>query len=83
MEPIYLLYIGKSNKRFTYNKVYVYLNYYTESNDFFISVYTDKKILVNFRNEHFDYFYKNFKFINDQELIKLRRKIKINKINKK
>lgn len=74
-----LLYIGKSNKKFTYGKTYDYMGNFETSNHMVIK---SKKRLVTLRYEHIDYFEKNFKFISDQEYDSLIRKEKLKKINK-
>jgi hypothetical protein len=74
-----LLYIGKSNKKFTHNKIYKYYG-----QPFYIMiVYDNKNSMIMFTNEKlYDYFEKNFKFVDDQEYNKIIRKNKLNKINK-
>jgi hypothetical protein len=85
----YLQYIGKSNDRFTFNNLYV-ISYYSgqftdkpvDENNFHVQVWTHKNVIVSFTKEHFNYFHKNFKFIEEKDLNKLQRKLKLNKISK-
>jgi hypothetical protein len=84
----YVLYIGKSNNQFTYDRLYaIYYdpNNWSSTNEkiFIITLYNNKENLVTFRIEHLKYFNKNFKVIKDEnELIKLQRKLKLKKISK-
>jgi hypothetical protein len=77
-----LLYIGKSNKRFTHNKIYNYWSLSESKDRFHISVFYNDKQLMTFR--YFDYFNKKFKFITENEynqlIIKSNRKLKLKKI---
>lgn len=80
-----LLYIGKSNKKFTYNHIYKYFGYHKyklnwkDDIEFSITIYDNHNIL-NFLTK-LSYFEKNFKFITEIEYNKLIRKLKIEKIN--
>ena len=86
MEKEYLLYIGKSNNRFTHNKLYKYLGpkkFFLESSyEFQISVYTNSNNLITIKLEHDEYFDKNFKYITEKEYKNLIRKIKLKKLSK-
>lgn len=71
-----LLYIGKSNKNFTHDRIY---SIYFRMNDSDIIVYTNNKVLKRFKIDSF--FDKKFKFINEQEYNQLIRKQKLKKID--
>jgi len=75
-----LLYIGKSNKRFTHNKIYKYhsIHYLTTTN-FNMTVYYNSNQMMVFKYK--DYFNKNFKFINENEYNQFVRKEKLKRIN--
>lgn len=73
-----LLYIGKSNKKFTNGRIYNY-----SGNLYLTIVIKSKKGLVTIRTEHLDYFEKNFKFIDEKEYDNIMRKNKLKKISKK
>ena len=83
-----LLYIGKSNRKFTHNKIYKYhgdliIGYNDYYKSGYLSVTSNRNhIIVTFRFEHVNYFNKNFKFITDQERNNLIRKLKLKKISK-
>jgi hypothetical protein len=93
MENKYLLYIGKTNKKFTHNVLYNYscggYSGYPPSN---ITVHTDEKCLINFNynpenrkkkrylEKNVDYFFKNFKFIDEIEYLRYCRKQKLQKL---
>lgn len=84
-----LLYIGKTNKNFTYNNIYNY--YYNIC--FHIIVETDTKTQIIFCNnpinrkrkfikeKKLSYFLNNFKFLNNMEYNTYLRKIKILKLD--
>jgi hypothetical protein len=74
-----LLYIGKSNKKFTHNRIYKYHGQIPYG----IIVYNNKNTMESFSyNSLNNYFEKNFKFVDEQEYNKIIRKNKLNKINK-
>jgi len=78
-----LLYIGKSNKRFTHNKTYLFHGMTAQqgsSDGFYMCINYNNTQIMTFRNE--DYFKKNFKLITNQEHKQLIRKLKLRKINK-
>lgn len=75
-----LLYIGKSNKRFTHNKTYEYGSLMGAEKFFYATVYYNRKQMMTFKDH--DYFHENFKFITEQKYNQLIRKIKLNKIKK-
>ena len=77
-----LLYIGKSNKRFTHNKTYFFYGMTAKQGAETINmyVYYNSTQIMNFRDKN--YFEKNFKLINEQEQKQLIRKLKLKKINK-
>lgn len=72
-----LLYIGKSNKKFTNGSIYDYTGQVI-----YTLVIKSKKGLIIIRKENLEYFDKNFKFIDEQEYDKLLRKNKLKKISK-
>lgn len=72
-----LLYIGKSNKKFTHGKIYDY-----SGQVIYTLIIKSKKGLVTIRKENLEYFEKNFKFIDEQEYERIIRKNKIKKISK-
>lgn len=81
-----LLYIGKSNKHFTYNTIcrvqsgssetMVPGNYIFNS----IYVYSNKNIIKHFNEEYREYFFENFKFLSEEEYLMWQRKNKLNKL---
>ena len=77
-----LLYIGKSDKNFTHKRMY---NYHGWSYDDSISITVrdNKNMDIFLNNEYFDYFYDNFKILNEHDIKQLERKNKLNKISKK
>jgi hypothetical protein len=77
-----LLYIGKSNGRFTHNKIYFFYGMTTNqgSNEINIRVYYNNTQIVTFKDR--EYFEKNFKLITEHEHKQLIRKLKLEKINK-
>lgn len=74
-----VLYIGKSNKKFTKGKLYKYFGNIETS---IITIYANKNKLISMGHFYYDYFHKNFKLLNEDDIKKLERKNKINKINK-
>lgn len=82
----YLLYIGKSNKKFTHNKVYNFMGSPSQflgdvTNYMNITIYANDRLVI-FHKQHFQYFKQNFKLINDKQLKQLERKKKLIKISK-
>ena len=90
-----LLYIGKSNKRFTHNKIYQFMgspsvvlhildeNRVDEFYDYFnITVYANNNRKISLFNQHIDYFIDNFKIITEQGIKQLERKKKLQRLNK-
>lgn len=75
-----LLYIGKSNKRFTHNMTYEYGSLMGSENFFYATVYYNRNQMMTFKDG--DYFHEKFKFITEIEYNQLLRKKKINRINK-
>lgn len=95
MENKYLLYIGKTNKKFTHNVLYNYCCRRSAKPGYLpnnITLYTDEKCLINFnRNpklrkkkrfleKNIDYFFKNFKFIDEIDYLRYCRKQKLQKL---
>lgn len=74
------LYIGKSNKRFTHNKIYKYFQYLKDDKFIYTYVIDNKNSIVHFIIEH-DNFYKKFKIIDSKEVKSIERKNKLKKIN--
>jgi len=72
-----LLYVGKSNKKFTYNRIYRFLQY-----DGFMYIVHDNRGVKRVIRD-MDYFERVFKIVTNKELIKMNRKLKLNKINEK
>jgi len=77
-----LLYIGKSNKKFTNNNVYVIYGMSAQNKNFSTIIIKSNKGLVTLRQQHEAYFYENFKGINKEEETKIIRKNKLNKLKK-
>ena len=75
-----LLYIGKSNKRFTYNKTYGCMSLHNYVSYFHASVYYNNSQMMTFKDK--DYFDENFKILSEHEQKQLIRKLKLKKINK-
>ena len=75
-----LLYIGKSNKRFTHNKIYRYSRLYNNKIFFYVTVYYNSYQLMTFKD--IEYFEKNFKLITEKQQNQLIRKIKLKRLNK-
>lgn len=73
-----LLYIGKSNKKFTHGKIYktVYYGY-----SYFPIIINSNKGLVTLKEEHSVYFEDNFKIIDKKEEDKIIRKNKLKKLD--
>lgn len=69
-----LLYIGKSNKKFTHDKLYV--PYYLHGP----IVVRSNKGLVTFRKQHKVYFEENFKIVDEKEQETIIRRNKLKKI---
>lgn len=94
MENKYLLYIGKTNKKFTHNIVYNYFCHGKLVGNSNIIIQTNEGCLINFNNnpknrkkkryleKKIDYFLKNFKIIDDIEYLRYCRKQKLLKISK-
>lgn len=77
-----LIYIGKSNKKFTNGRLYEYMEFPHFSHTLLsIQVKTNRNILEYFDGRYFDFFYTNFRFINEQEYKQLIREQKLKKIN--
>jgi len=74
-----LIYIGKSNKKFTEGKTYNYMGNFESQTHMTIRA---NKQLVILRYEHLEYFEKNFKFLNEIEYQNLIRKNKLKNILK-
>jgi len=72
-----LLYIGKSNKKFTKGKTYNYMGDFESHGHITIR---GNKQLVSLCYKHLDYFKNNFKYITEQEHQSMIRKNKIKKI---
>lgn len=81
LDNLKLIYIGKSNKRFTHNKIYGWYGLSNEEN-LWINIKTNNSTLVMFNNNYYDYFNENFKFMNEIEYNNHIRKIKLKKIDK-
>lgn len=89
VDMLKLLYVGKTNKNFTCNKIYNYSYYYV----IHIIVETDNKNKIKFCNnptnrkrkfikeKTLSYFLNNFKFLNCEEYNTYLRKIKILKLD--
>jgi hypothetical protein len=77
MNKLLLIYIGKSNKKFTNDVIY---NYYLSTDMIFVT--TNKHTVQHFNTESQNFFNKNFKFITDQEHKQFHRLKKLKKINK-
>jgi len=76
-----LLYIGKSNKRFTYNKTYKFSQITSQiTKKSYVFVYYNDSQIMTIKDKN--YFDKNFKLITDNEYDKLIRKLKLKKILK-
>ena len=74
-----LLYIGKSNKKFTHNKLYkIFYSANTPSKFHHIVMCGNKNKLVTVRDQ--DYFIDNFKCLDDIQIKKIERKIKLKKL---
>ena len=71
-----LQYIGKSNKKFTYKKLYRYCSFNLAT--FYISVYANKNQLVVIKDRH--YFFENFKELTEQDILKIERLKKLKRI---
>jgi len=69
-----LMYIGKSNKRFTHNRIYYFRRYVG-------SYYIIEDNRNSQRRIEQDYLEDNFKIITDKELMQFNRKLKLDKIN--
>ena len=78
-----LIYIGKSNKKFTHNRVYTYWGNPSLYLDGFnwLLVFSNKS-RIQFTPEHVEYFQQNFIILDEQEFLMFNRKIKLNKISK-
>lgn len=73
-----LLYIGKSNKNFTHNRLYSYSGF-----NYIIDIKSNRGLMrININEEHNKYFFENFKILNDKEEKNFLRKQKLKKINK-
>lgn len=78
-----LLYIGKSNKRFTHNKTYIFYGMTAKQgcpDEIDMRVYYNSSQMMTFRNK--EYFEKNFKLITEKQQNQLIRKIKLKRLNK-
>ena len=72
-----LLYIGKSNKKFTKNRTYTYHGDIT----YVLTVYTKRGNKITLNYDYLGYFEKNFKFVDELEYKQLVRALKIKKIS--
>lgn len=72
----YIVYIGKSNKSFTHNKLYFIAHFDLHK---YVRIGNNKHSVKKYTKEYFD---KNFKTFNEQEYKKFIRLNKLNKINK-
>jgi len=78
-----LIYIGKSNKKFTHNEAYLYDVYYKSETIFSVTVKSNKGQFIHYKEVEFmTYFYQNFKFVPELEYQQIIRKQKLNNINK-
>jgi len=80
-----LLYIGKSNKNFTHNKLYSYSgfwNHHTLNTHISVDVKSNKG-LIRFNDDYYEYFWNNFKVVDEKEEEIILRKQKLKKINSK
>lgn len=77
-----LKYIGKSNRDFTYDKIYKFSGVHTES-ILSMTIYGNRGQMIQLNNDYYEYFEKNFKLINNDEYNKHIRKIKLKKISNK
>jgi len=77
-----LKYIGKSNRDFTYHKIYKFFGQLTEKT-LSITVYGNRGQMINFNDDYYAYFEDNFKLIDDNEYNQHIRKIKLKKISSK
>jgi hypothetical protein len=76
-----LLYIGKSNKRFTHDKLYNYIGYHSDY-AFHIIIFSNQGNRVTLDENYIRYFELNFKFVNEKEINKIDRKKKLKKLGK-
>ena len=76
-----LLYIGKSNKKFTYNKLYnIMYSANTPSIFHYIVIYGNKNQIITIREQ--DYFIDNFKHLDERQIKNFERKMKLKKLKK-
>jgi len=75
-----LLYIGKSNKKYTYNKFYKYAGI----NEKFLvmTIYDNKNQPYYYDSKYSQYFEDNFRLINEEQYKQLIRKFKLTKLSK-
>ena len=76
-----LLYVGNSNKRFTYNKIYFWTGGPYYDSHLNLSVIANGGQIIYFNNNYFNYFFENFKFISETEYNQYIRKNKLKKIS--
>lgn len=80
-----LLYIGKSSKDFTNNKIYNFYGNFVKYDDIIhidYSVYNNKGKIIKFNNNRI-FLEENFKFIDQKEYLNYLRKNKLNELNNK
>jgi len=60
-----LLHVGKSNKKFTHNEIYIFFGNINET----LVIYDNKNNRKVFNDKYLNYLEKNFKIITNSELI--------------
>lgn len=78
-----VLYIGKSCKDFTHDNVYeTYGLIYFQDGGISVTLVGNRRQLIQFDDNYRNYFFKNFKIMNENEYNKHIRKVKLKKISK-
>jgi len=76
-----LLYIGKSDKDFTHDKIYNFMGSPSSlfNTAFHTTIITEKR-RITLHCQHFTYFKKNFKLVDEHQIKQLERKKKLKKL---